>query len=381
MLHSRYYRINFQKIIPKANIFKSSEVFRHINEEAKKTFSEKDKEAKRWTTFLQKPNRPIPKERVLPRFIPNYKQAAQQTYETAPSITQTAIAQPEPDFPPTQPEPVEQAATNGETADQSAPVCNGSETNGNAEDIDDMNDDELPDLLPCANGNNDEHKEDLKFPVKTECTEGSFERTNVTMPLTKEPIVNRICETNVCEADDELSESDLEKQLAEVQKQLELLSLVPSTIRSTLEVVTKQIERIIPVIKQKAYERAETTSTQSEDELKEEQSDTNSNGQPEQNPRPDEAEQMESASVVESKETEEEKARIDMEKLQLQRKIASDLLASNTDEKIAQSKIERVFEEQQKEWMQQKKEQVRQSHQNNTILRIFIRCLEYKCCN
>lgn len=49
--------INFQKIIPKANFFKSSEVLRHLNEEANKTRSGKDQEYTCGTTFLQRPHR------------------------------------------------------------------------------------------------------------------------------------------------------------------------------------------------------------------------------------------------------------------------------------------------------------------------------------
>lgn len=41
----------------------SSDVLRTLNEEATKTKAEKDKENRKWTTFLQKPDRPIPKSK------------------------------------------------------------------------------------------------------------------------------------------------------------------------------------------------------------------------------------------------------------------------------------------------------------------------------
>lgn len=41
----------------------SSQVLRTLSEEASKTKLEKEKENRRWTTFLQKPDRPIPKSK------------------------------------------------------------------------------------------------------------------------------------------------------------------------------------------------------------------------------------------------------------------------------------------------------------------------------
>lgn len=42
----------------------SSDVLRTLNEDATKTKAEKDKENRKWTTFLQKPDRPIPKSKI-----------------------------------------------------------------------------------------------------------------------------------------------------------------------------------------------------------------------------------------------------------------------------------------------------------------------------
>lgn len=46
-----------------SNIFKSSEVLRHLNEEVKFANIRKKYEGDKQSTFLQKPNRPIPKEK------------------------------------------------------------------------------------------------------------------------------------------------------------------------------------------------------------------------------------------------------------------------------------------------------------------------------
>lgn len=46
-----------------SNIFKSSEVLKHLNEEVKFANIRKKYDGERESTFLQKPNRPVPKGR------------------------------------------------------------------------------------------------------------------------------------------------------------------------------------------------------------------------------------------------------------------------------------------------------------------------------
>lgn len=53
--------VNFNKMMPKAGVFKQSEVFQVLNDQQLKSKAETEKEEKQqWTTFLQKPNRPPP---------------------------------------------------------------------------------------------------------------------------------------------------------------------------------------------------------------------------------------------------------------------------------------------------------------------------------
>lgn len=48
-------------MMPKAGVFKQSEVFQVLNDQQLKTRAEQEKEEKyQWTTFLQKPQRPPP---------------------------------------------------------------------------------------------------------------------------------------------------------------------------------------------------------------------------------------------------------------------------------------------------------------------------------
>lgn len=61
-------------MMPKAGVFKQSEVFQVLNEEQLKTKEEMEIEEKhKWTTFLQKPNRPPPMPRNNQTIINTYK--------------------------------------------------------------------------------------------------------------------------------------------------------------------------------------------------------------------------------------------------------------------------------------------------------------------
>lgn len=48
-------------MLPQSGVFKQSEVFQTLNSEAIKTKEDKKKEEQRWTTFLQRPQRAVPK--------------------------------------------------------------------------------------------------------------------------------------------------------------------------------------------------------------------------------------------------------------------------------------------------------------------------------
>lgn len=55
---------NLNAVFPRSAVCTSSEVFRTIKEESTMTATEMEKEKRKWTTFLQKPNRPIPKTKL-----------------------------------------------------------------------------------------------------------------------------------------------------------------------------------------------------------------------------------------------------------------------------------------------------------------------------
>lgn len=77
--------VNFNKMIPKAGVFKQSEVFKTLNSE----LVQSEEEDKKWTTFLQKPSRPPPKtpeERKLERNPPTERYQVRIVKQPKPKI-------------------------------------------------------------------------------------------------------------------------------------------------------------------------------------------------------------------------------------------------------------------------------------------------------
>ncbi|KAH9635907.1 hypothetical protein HF086_002467 [Spodoptera exigua] len=117
--------VDFQKIKPMINSLKDSEVLKALNEELERQRQEeKKKEEKKWTTFLQKPKRPVPKakfgypgwtedtqiiaepykvkivKQAKPKVAPDYKP---EDFETGPLPWEERAAT-EPSLPPVEPE-------------------------------------------------------------------------------------------------------------------------------------------------------------------------------------------------------------------------------------------------------------------------------------
>jgi hypothetical protein len=60
--------------MPKAGVFKQSEVFQALNEVQLKSKEDEEKEEKyKWTTFLQKPNRPPPRPKNDQPIVNTYR--------------------------------------------------------------------------------------------------------------------------------------------------------------------------------------------------------------------------------------------------------------------------------------------------------------------
>lgn len=117
------------------------------------------------------------------------------------------------------------------------------------------NGDELPEeQLEKADATKDEPEEQqVQEEVEGEqrqAEEEGQQATTAVEPNEREPEASAV--VAVAKTDEELA---LEKQLADVQKQLAALSSLPSTIQSTLDAVTKQLAELLPTFKLQQQEK------------------------------------------------------------------------------------------------------------------------------
>lgn len=111
--------------------------------------------------------------------------------------------------------------------------------------------DELPEeQLEKADATKDEPGEQQEEEEQRQAEEGEQAATAVE-PNEREPEAATVVAA-VAKTDEELA---LEKQLADVQKQLAALSSLPSTIQSTLDAVTKQLAELLPTFKLQQQEK------------------------------------------------------------------------------------------------------------------------------
>lgn len=218
LLNSQYdiinsFSVNFNKLIPKASAIKSSAVLRELNEEAVKTEEDKLNDKRKWTKFLQKPNRPIPKtkEELLREKLPQYKVnivkqpkprgAPGREPTPPPVVVEEVVDEPEVSAPEEVPEECQNIEQEATTATEE---CDQEMSSEQIEEIAaETMDNEVPDLVGEETGEQ----------------------------LAGIP-------------------SELEKQLADVQKQLLALSNLPQAIQATLDAVTNELAKIVPVIKE-----------------------------------------------------------------------------------------------------------------------------------
>lgn len=230
--------------MPKANIFKSSEVFKHLNAEAMKTKAEKEQETKRWTTFLQKPDRPIPKSKA------QLEQERRQALAYRVVISKQPKPRCAPNRTPTPPRQIEEPAILSEPNVQSEPqqAADAVESNVENENVNEtIGDSEVPNLEQSENGVQiDESTQSTTAEAQNEVTAAD----DTTDEQTESNNENSDKTENKPEKTDE--ELLIEKQLADVQKQLMALSTLPLTIQATLDAVTRQLADIMPTMKLQA---------------------------------------------------------------------------------------------------------------------------------
>ncbi|XP_053669286.1 LIM domain-binding protein 3 [Anopheles marshallii] len=181
--------VNFNKMIPKAGVFKQSEVFKTLNSE----LVQGEEEDKKWTTFLQRPSRPPPKtpeERKLERNPPTERYQVRIVKQPKPKIA--------PDYkPPKSPEPEPE-----------------------------------PEPIPMYDEYLNERQEVEVETIKT---------------LVEEPIEPQTgdaegsAQPEATDPSEEEPTEEFREQLQNVQKQLEALSALPNTIQATIAALTEQL--------------------------------------------------------------------------------------------------------------------------------------------
>ncbi|XP_017484228.1 PREDICTED: titin [Rhagoletis zephyria] len=251
--------VNFYRIFPKPGVCMASDVLRTLNESATKTKAEKDKENKKWSTFLVKPDRPIPKSKEQ---IEAERRAANaykvKIVKSAP-ISRSPSPMPQPPPPET---PIE----------TKLPVEEKQPSPPKVEEVKEPppKDSELPNLEevkilvePPAeeNGNVQVSLENEQKLVEENVEKVQETKKEPSPPVESTPstaaeqngeglaTTNAPAESNLPvlqEREKTEEELALERQLADVQRQLAALSSLPSTIQATLDAVTKQLAALLP---------------------------------------------------------------------------------------------------------------------------------------
>ncbi|XP_070136027.1 fibrous sheath CABYR-binding protein isoform X4 [Drosophila bipectinata] len=245
---------NVLGIFPKPGVCMSSDVLRSINEEVTKTKLEKDKENRKWSTFLQRPNRPIPKSKQQLEAEKHAANAYKVTIVKSAPRDKSPMPEAKPAPKEATPakeeenavkEPQDQAVTepsNGEKPQQ--------EKEPEKEEEPLPTDSEVPNLEQLPEDEQPEKADALKEVSEAEAEAEALEAPEPGEPETEAteaaPTGSPPAAATPPKTEEEMA---LERQLADVQKQLAALSSLPSTIQSTLDAVTKQLADLLPTFK------------------------------------------------------------------------------------------------------------------------------------
>uniref|UniRef100_A0A1B0FJG2 Uncharacterized protein n=1 Tax=Glossina morsitans morsitans TaxID=37546 RepID=A0A1B0FJG2_GLOMM len=274
---------NVMGLFPKPGVCLASDVLRTLNDEATKTKAEKDKENRKWTTFLQKPNRPIPKSKeqieaerraanaykvtivksaprsrsVTPQPPARNAEENQQGKEQSPTkeiqSKQESQPDPEPEPEPEIPTPVDSEIPNLE--EMLTNIEKGEEENQVEEGEDMEKSDEEKEFVA------ERQKDDIEGEQTV--VENACDTLNLNVIETGEVETEVCLESSITKKSEQ--ELELERQLADVQKQLAALSNLPSTIQATLDAVSRQLTDLLPAIRlqQEAHQLEQKVSHRS----------------------------------------------------------------------------------------------------------------------
>ncbi|XP_034137137.1 LIM domain-binding protein 3 isoform X3 [Drosophila guanche] len=236
--------VNFYRLFPKPGVCMASDVLRSLNEEVTKTKLEKDKENRKWSTFLQRPDRPVPKSKqqleAERRAANAYKVTIVKSAPRDTSPMPEAKPAPKEATPPAleevkqQQEEVEQKPAKEEEEEEPLPT-----------------DSEVPNLEQLQQGQEEAQQVDEDQQEKADAPKEVSDGLNETEapPAASDESTEPAAPPSASPPPKTEEEQALERQLADVQKQLAALSTLPSTIQSTLDSVTKQLADLLPTFK------------------------------------------------------------------------------------------------------------------------------------
>ncbi|XP_063392046.1 titin-like [Cydia fagiglandana] len=254
--------VDFKKIKPIVESLKDSEVLKALNEEFVKTQEEKKKEERKWTKFLQKPARPVPKAKFgYHGWTANDDEVKESPYKV--KIVKQPKPKVAPDYKPqdfnTGPLPWEERAVNEPPpppVEAEPPILIPEEKPVFLEAIDNLPETAVPDLeetgieLPPEKPIEEPTPEaESVAPKETEVEE--VEETKKEEPVVEETsnseseMENRIAEQLMKNVEGMVDpNAPLEQQLAQMRAQLAALAQLPGVIQQTLELVTRQLCQI-----------------------------------------------------------------------------------------------------------------------------------------
>lgn len=207
-----------------------------------KTKTDKENEVKKWTTFMQKPDRPIPKSKADLEFESRIPYKVNIVKQPKPRCDPSRAASPPPTAEVIEETPIEQANCNGgPIPTETEPEVVEASANEESTNVDDC------------------EKAAIVEDADHSIVEDGFVHTPPNIePADAETKEDLSADENQCNTEIESnavlkSAEDilLEKQLANVQKQLQMLSTLPTTIQATLDAVSKQLEDLIPAIQRR----------------------------------------------------------------------------------------------------------------------------------
>ncbi|XP_034106177.1 uncharacterized protein LOC117569212 isoform X7 [Drosophila albomicans] len=247
---------NVLGIFPKPGVCMTSDVLRSLNEEVTKTKQEKEKENRKWSTFLQRPDRPVPKSRQQ---LEAERRAA-NAYKVKIVKSAPRDKSPMPEAKPEVKTETEAETVAKETSPEAAELKAEEQPEEQKEEEEEEplpTDSEVPNLeqLP-ENDNGSEVANAEADGEQLEKADASKEEPQQDREAVEEERATEVevKETTPPKTDEELA---LEKQLSDVQKQLAALSSLPSTIQSTLDAVTKQLAELLPTFKLQQQQQQE----------------------------------------------------------------------------------------------------------------------------